>query len=168
MSSALKYLTALTLILFLDFAIAQNPAPAVSLPSVFLIGEHESQYLALAKQHPALFMSVYGNDIDRAFRGWSEMLMDIEDYAAELNFDIRGVKLWFNIYFNADGSIRHFAFYPKPNSRNVPVEYLSAFFKNFAAHYRLPIDADKPFHHSASGGFPTHFRRDLQATVKKD
>jgi hypothetical protein len=164
----LKYLIALTLILCLDFVIAQSPGSAVAVPKVFLIGEYEDQYMALSKQHPAIFMSVYSNDIDRAFRGWSDMLMDMEDYAEELKFDIKGVKLWFNIYFNPDGTISHFAFYPKPNSRNVPVEHLSAFFKNFVAHYKLPVKADKAFHHSASGGFPTHFSSEMQATVKKD
>lgn len=164
----MKYLIALTLILSLDFVIAQNPSPAVSVPKVFLIGEYEEQYLSLSKQHPAIFMSVYSNDIDRAFRGWSDMLMDMEDYAVDLDFDIKGVKLWFNIYFNPDGTIKHFAFYPKPNSRNVPVEHLSAFFKNFIAQYKLPVKAEKGFHHSASGGFPTHFSREMQATVKKD
>jgi hypothetical protein len=49
----------------------------------------------------------------------------------ELNFDLKGVKVWLNLYFNADGTISNLAFYPKPNSRNVPEEELIAFFKNF-------------------------------------
>ena len=168
----MKYLTAFILLLLLDFAFAQSPdrnsTDTSSIPGVFLIGEYEDQYLALSKEHPAVFMSVYGNDIDRAFRGWSDMLMDMEDYAADLDFDIKGVKLWFNIYFNADGTIQHLAFYPKPNSRNVPIEHLAAFFKNFIGHYRFPVKAEKAYHHSASAGFPTHFARSLQPTVKRD
>ena len=122
--------------------------------------------MSLSKQHPAIFASVYGNDINQAFRGWSDMLMDMEDYAAQTNFDIKGVKLWFSLYFNQDGTIRHLAFYPKPNSRNVPVEDIAAFFKNFIAQYKLPVKADKAFHHSASGGFPTFFHREAP-TAKK-
>ena len=163
----MKYLLFITLVILQDIAFAQSTASTVSVPQVFLIGEHEDQYMDLSKKHPAIFISVYGNDIDRAFRGWSEMLMDMEDYAADLNFDILGVKLWFNIYFNADGTIKHLAFYPKPNSRNVPVEHLTAFFKNFVAQYQLPVKAEKAFQHSASAGFPTFFHRDLP-TAKKD
>jgi hypothetical protein len=138
-----------------------------SLPDVFLIGEHEEHYMTLSKEHPALFMSVYNNDIDRAFRGWSDMLMDMEDYAADLNFDLKGSKLWINLWFNADGTIRHLAFFPKPNSRNIPVEHLSAFFKNFVEHYQLPVKSAKAFQHSASAAFPTFFHRDLQPTANR-
>jgi hypothetical protein len=164
----LKYLIIISLSLLLDLAVAQSANPNVTIPSVFLIGEYEDQYLALSKSHPALFMSVYNNDIDKAFRGYSNFLMDVEDYAAELGFDIRGVKLWLNIYFNADGTIEHLAFYPKPNSKNVPVEQLNAFFKNFVEQYRFPVKAEKAYQHSASAGFPTFFHRQGQETVKKD
>ncbi|HUR31633.1 MAG TPA: hypothetical protein VMZ69_09380 [Saprospiraceae bacterium] len=163
----MKYLLIITLIILQDIAFAQSVSNTGSVPQVFLIGQYEDQYMNLSKQHPAIFISVYNNDIDRAFRGWSEMLMDMEDYATSLNFDIRGVKLWFNIYFNADGSIQHLAFYPKPNSRNVPVEHLTAFFKNFVAQYHLPVKAEKAFQHSASAGFPTFFHRN-SPTAKKD
>ncbi len=113
-------------------------------------------------------MSVYHNDIDIAFREWSNLLMDMEDYADELKFDIKGVKMWINLYFNADGTIEHLAFFPKPNSRNVPVEHLTAFFKNFVHDYSLNVDAAKPFQHSASTSFPTFFSREMVSTGKKN
>lgn len=166
-SNSLKYLVILSLIFVLDFAIAQSSS-TTPVPDVFLIGEHEAQYMNLSKQHPAIFVSVYNNDIDKAFRGWSGMLMDMEDYAATLNFDLKGVKLWINAYYNPDGTIQHLAFFPKPNSRNVPVEHLTAFFKNFVDQYRLNVNSDKAFQHSASAAFPTFFHRDLQETAKKD
>ena len=164
----MKYLIIIALTLLLDHAAAQSGAIATNVPEVFLIGEYEDQYLALSKQHPAIFMSVYNNDIDKAFRGWSNMLMDMEDYAANINFDMKGVKLWINLYFNADGSIEHLAFYPKPNSRNLPVEHLAAFFKTFIRDYQMDVKSEKAFQHSASAAFPTFFHRDLQETAKKD
>lgn len=164
----MKYLLLITLTLLLDFAIAQSIKTDVSIPRVFIIGEYEDQYMMLSKKHPAIFSSVYNNDIDKAFRGYSYLLMDIEDYAEELNFNIKGVKLWLNIYFNADGTIEHLAFYPKPNSRNVPIDQLSAFFKNFVTQYRHPVRAQKAYYHSASAGFPTFFSRAEQETAKRD
>ncbi len=164
----MKYLIVITLALFLDQARAQSDASLVSVPNVFLIGEYEGQYLALSQQHPATFMSVYNDDIDLAFRSWSNILMDIEDYAGDLDFAIKGVKMWVNLYFNQDGTIAHLAFFPKPNSRNVPVEYLTAFFKNFVQQYQLPVKAEKGFQHSASAAFPTFFHRDLPETAKRD
>lgn len=167
-TQTVKNLFIILLTLFLDRAFAQSVTTPASVPDVFLIGEYEEQYLTLSKQHPAIFMSVYNNDIDKAFRGWSNMLMDMEDYATSINFDMKGVKLWINLYFNADGSIEHLAFYPKPNSRNLPVEQLAAFFKTFIKDYRLEVKAEKSFQHSASAAFPTFFHRDLQETAKKD
>lgn len=155
------------LTLFLDYANTQSITADAALPEVFLIGEFEDQYARLANDHPAMFMSLYHNDIDKAFRGYSNMIMDIEDYATDLNFDLKGVKLWLKIYFNADGTIDHLAFFPKPNSRNVPVEHLTAFFKNFVRDYKMNVKAEKPFQHSASAAFPTFFHRDLPETAKR-
>ncbi len=96
------------------------------------------------------------------------MLMDIEDYALELQFDIRGVKLWLNIYFNADGTIANLAYFPKPNSRNVPEEHLTAFFKSFVRQYHFPEQTDQGFQHSASASFPTFFHRTTPETARNN
>ena len=152
----------------MDRAMAQSNANSSPVPSVFLIGQYEDQYLALSQQYPASFLSVYHDDIDRAYRSWTNILMDMEDYAGQINFDIKGIKLWINLYFNPDGTISHLAFFPKPNSRNVPDDYLTAFFKNFVRNYRLQVKAEKGFQNSASAAFPTFFHRDTPETAKKD
>jgi hypothetical protein len=164
----LKYLIVILLSLFLEQAQAQSVPSVSPVPNVFLIGQYEDQYLALSKQYPASFLSVYHDDLDIAFRSWSNLLMDMEDYASNLNFDIRGVKMWINLYFNQDGTIAHLAFFPKPNSRNIPEEELIAFFKNFVRDYKMTVKADKGFQHSASAGFPTFFHRDIPETAKRD
>ena len=147
---------------------SQPHAQASVLPTVFLIGEYEDRYLELSKAHPAQFMSVYDNDIDRAYKGWTNCLMDMEDYAGRINFDLKGIKVWINLYFNADGTISNLAFYPKPNSRNVPDEELTAFFKSFVSHYHLPVTAEKGFQHSTSASFPTFFQRDNPELAKRN
>ena len=162
----LKYLFSITLTLFLVRAQLQPPVQTSALPEVFLIGEYEDQYPELSIQHPKVFMSVFNNDIDLAYKGWSEFLMDVEDYAADINFDIKGVKLWINLYFNADGTIAHLAFFPKPNSRNVPQEHLVAFFKNFVRQYHFPEQAEEGFQHSTGASFPTFFNRTTPVTAR--
>ena len=106
----MKYLISITLILILESAHAQSHVQSTGLPAVFLIGEYEDRYLELSEQHPDMFMTVYKNNLDQAYKGWSELLMDIEDYAADLKFDIKGAKLWMNIYFNPDGTISNLHF----------------------------------------------------------
>lgn len=164
----MKYILSITLTLLVVRSYSQPHAQASVLPTVFLIGEYEDRYLELSKTHPAQFMSVYDNDIDRAYKGWTNCLMDMEDYAARINFDLKGIKVWINLYFNADGTISNLAFYPKPNSRNVPDEDLTAFFKSFVSHYRLPVTAEKGFQHSTSASFPTFFHRDNPELAKRN
>jgi hypothetical protein len=149
-------------------AYSQPHAQASVLPTVFLIGEYEDRYLELSKAHPAQFMSIYQNDIDRAYKGWTSCLMDMEDYATRINFDLKGLKVWINLYFNPDGTISNLAYYPKPNSRNVPEEELTAFFKSFVGQYRLPMTAEKGFQHSTSASFPTFFQRDNPELAKRN
>lgn len=157
--SILRYLIVITLALLSGYIGAQTSGTDKALPEVFIIGEHEEQYLDLSRQFPAVFMSVYNNDISRAYSGWTELLMDIEDYATEIGFDIKGTKLWLNLWFRPDGSVAHLAYYPKPNSRHIPEEHLIAFFKNFVRQYKLPVTSDKGFFHSAGAAFPTFFER---------
>lgn len=164
----MKYFLSITLTLLLAGAHAQSHVQSTGIPEVFLIGEYEDQYLALAQHHPEVFLSVYHNNIDQAFKGWSELLMDIEDYAADTKFDIKGVKLWLNVYFNADGTISNLAFYPKPNSRNIPQDQLVAFFKNFVRQYRFTETYTTGFQHSSGASFPTFFHRTTPETARNN
>lgn len=164
----MKYLIVITLAFLLDQANAQSDVSTITVPNVFLIGEYEDQYLALSHKHPATFMSVYHDDIDLAYRSWTNILMDIEDYAGDLNFDIKGTKMWINLYFNPDGTIAHLAFFQKPNSRYIPLEHLTAFFRNFVQYYHLQVKTEKGFQHSASAAFPTFFHREIPETAKRD
>ena len=164
----LKYILSITLTLLLMRSYSQPHAQVSALPTVFLIGEYEDRYLELSQAHPAQFMSVYQNDIDLAYKGWSSCLLDMEDYASRINYDLKGVKLWINLYFNSDGTISNIAFYPKPNSRNVPLDELVAFFKGFAKEYRLPVTAAKGFQHSTSASFPTFFQVDNPELAKRN
>ncbi len=152
----------------MDSAHAQPHVQTPGLPEVFLIGEYEDYYLSLSQQHPEVFLSVYNNNIDNAFKGWSELLMDIEDFAADAKFDIKGVKLWLNVYFNADGTISNLAFYPKPNSRNIPQDQLVAFFKNFVRQYRFTETYTNGFQHSSGASFPTFFHRTTPETARNN
>lgn len=164
----MKYLFSITLTLLVVHSYSQPHAQASALPTVFLIGEYEDHYLELSKAHPAQFMSVYKNDIDQAYKGWTSCLMDMEDYASRIHFDLKGVKVWINLYFNQDGSISNLAYYLKPNSRNVPVEEMTAFFTNFINQYRLPVTAEKGFQHSTSASFPTFFMKENPELAKRN
>ena len=144
---------------------AQAPAQQQhdDIPVVALIGEYESSFEQLARENPGILLEECGNDMDIAYEKWMDMLVAMEDYAESIGFDINGLKTYFYIFWNADGSFRHLAFYPKPNSRNIPTEELVAFFKSFAHEFRLPLKASEGYSHYGSASFPTHSRPEYRA-----
>lgn len=146
--------------LLLLSAMAQIPDTerGQAIPQVALIGQYESAFEMLTSEHPGILLSVCGNNMDLAFEKWVEMLLDMEEYARSIDYDINGLKTYLYIFWNADGTIRHLAFYPKVNSRNIPNAELVAFFKGFAGMYKMPLLSPIGYSHYGSAAFPTHAR----------
>jgi hypothetical protein len=142
------------------------PQDSLDVPPVGMIGEYEEAFAALAAGSPEILLSVCGNDMDIAFEKWTNMLVAMEDYAETIDYDIAGLKTYFYIFWNADGTIRHLAFYPKANSRNIPANELTAFFKGFIKEYHMQVVTADGFSHYGSASFPTHARPEYRA--KKD
>lgn len=146
----------------LQHSVAQTDVTpdAVIVPLVSLLGEDEDQLTYLTNTYPEGFLTVCGNDMDFAYDKWMEMLGAMEDKAEDLDFDIKGVKIYLQVFWKKDGSIAHLAFYPKTISRNVAHAELKAFFTEFARDYKLPITAEVGFSHYGSAAFPTFSRPD--------
>jgi hypothetical protein len=136
---------------------------ATTVPMVGMIGEYESAFASLAVENPGILLGVCGNDMDIAYEKWTDMLLAMEDYAESIAYDIQGLKTYFYIFWNPDGSFKHLAFYPKPNSRNIPVEELRAFFKGFVKEYQMTIVSSEGYSHYGSATFPTHARPEYRA-----
>ena len=132
-------------------------------PAVCLIGDNEEEIDKLSVQHQKLLLSVCEDDMNVAYDKWMSMLQEMEVYAETINYDIRGVKLWLNVYWNEDGSIRQISFFPKPRSRNIENKELIAFFKGFMKRYRLPLSSDVKFAHYGMALFPTFAKAGLKA-----
>lgn len=161
-----KRLVSLPILAFAFSSLVTSQAPSVQiqhLPSVALIGEHESAFATLAVENPGILLGVCGNDMDIAYEKWTDMLVAMEDFAEATEFDINGLKTYFYIFWNADGSFRHLAFYPKANSRNIPNEDIQAFLTAFVSEYRMTIKATEGYSHYGSASFPTHARPELKA-----
>jgi len=145
---------------FLFCLISNNRAAGLrdTLPSkVFLLGENEELMDALNKKYPNLLIAVYDNNMDKAYDRWMEVLSDMEDYATSINYDLKGIKLWMNIYWNMDGYIDYIGFYLKPNSRNIKINELKAFFTSYLRHQKIKLSASKYYYHNGSATFPTHY-----------
>lgn len=120
-----------------------------------MIGEYEQQYNQMVGEKPDLIMSVCEDDMEKAYNNWLLFLLEVEKYAESQNLDIKGIKLWINVFWNADGTIDHISYYPKPNSRNMEYELLTALFKEFSKEYQSKLKHTRNYCHYGSASFPS-------------
>ncbi len=130
-----------------------------SLPRVFMIGEYEKPYENMSAGYEKLLLNIYKDDVDKAFYAWTSVLISMEDYAKEVSFNLNGLKLWINVFFNTDGTIQHIVYFPKPNSRNMEFEQLTNFFISFCKVYHFKDPIPVKCSHFGSASFPTFAKR---------
>lgn len=131
---------------------------AQDLPKVFMIGENELEYESMVRDCNTMLLSVCQDSMNVAYDNWLTMLSDVENYAKSEDFDIKGVKIWINVFWNKDGSLKHIVYYPKPNSKNMDFDALTSFFQSFANNYKLSLEHVSCFSHYGSASFPTFSR----------
>lgn len=127
-----------------------------TLPQVFMIGDYELEYESLVVECSDILLNVCDDSMEEAYEHWLLMLHDIEKFATEQEIEIRGIKLWLNVFWNIDGTIKHIVFYPKPNCRNMDFHELLAFFQEFIIDYNFTKENANCFAHYGSASFPTH------------
>ena len=152
-----------TLIACLSFSIVY----AQQLPKVFLLGEHEEGFNELTKKHSDMLLTVCDDNMNVAFTKWQDMLISMESYAEELSYDIKGSKMWLNIFWSPEGRITNIAYYLKPNSRNLDQDKLKLFLISFMNQYNLPISYNKNFSHYGSASFPMISPRSGEGLIPK-
>lgn len=138
--------------------------PDTILPKAFLLGDHERQFEKLTMQYETLLLTATDNNMNLAFNKWVDMITEMESYSESIGYDLKGIKMWINIFWEPDGTIAHVAFFLKPNSRNVDVEELKGFFSAFSRHYTFPLRYKSKYSHYGSASFPTFTRKKKSGT----
>lgn len=128
------------------------------LPSAFLIGEYEKQEEKLNRNCGATLMSVCNDSMMVAQEKWENMLSDMENYAEDIEFDIKGIKVWIHVFWNSDGTLKNISYYPKPESKNMDFAELTDFFTSFISDYQIDLSYDECYQHYASASFPTFYK----------
>ncbi len=124
------------------------------LPSSFLIGEYEEAYDEILEKYPKNLVTLCDNDNDRAYSIWTLVMIDLAEYAKNNNVEINGLKAWMNIFFNNSGGIDYIVYYPKPNSKNLDFEKLSALFSSFCKSYKMKFTLQDRCMLNAAASFP--------------
>lgn len=128
---------------------------------VFIIGEEERRYEAIIQQYSLMLFQVCNNSMEEAYDYWNMLLQDMELKAQKMNIDIKGVKIWMNVFWNANGQIDYIVYHPKPNSKNMNYHELTTFFTQFISQYQLPLKANQKFSHYGSASFPIFNKSNL-------
>ena len=136
-----------------------NSQDSLGIPKAFMMGEHEAAFEVMIQEHQALLLAVCDNNMDIAFEKWLSMLKEMEAYSELVEYDLKGIKMWLNVFWDEDGTVDHIAYYLKPNSRNVDTELLTLFLIDFMNNYKFPLIAGEKFSHYGSAAFPTLPRR---------
>jgi hypothetical protein len=130
-----------------------------SLPQVFFIGDYQQEYDQLITKHNEVLLSVHNNSMDKAFNHWTSILTSLEQYSEKHDFDLKGVKIWINIFWDVNGKIKHLAFYPKPNSKNIDYEKMKSIVSDFVLSYNtVLVPSKKAYSHYGTANFPIFAR----------
>ena len=146
----------LSLLLVLPFLVkAQENA----IPKVFMLGENEQAYEQLTRQYTKSLLEASNMDIEAAFDHWLDMMKAMDAYAAKINYDLKGVRIWFHVFWSPEGKIDHIGYLLRQDSRNVKTDEIRAFLLGFIKQYQLPLKSDQPFNHYTGVTFPTLVER---------
>ena len=128
---------------------------AQDMRKAFLLGENEEQYDQLRTEHARTLLTVFNNNEEQALKTWFQLMQKMEDYSDKIDFDLNGVKLFINVFWNADGTIAYVGALPKPDSKNVKTEDLIAFFSSYLRQNTVTAPAsDRKYSHYTSVFFP--------------
>ena len=133
--------------------------PGSELPRVFVLGEEEQAYEQLTKDYSQSLLTACNYDMKAAFDKWLGMMQEMETYSEKINFDLKGISVWFHVFWNTDGNIEHIGFLLRPNSRNVPKAEMAAFLTTFMRRYTFPVTSGQKFSHYTGATFPTFSQR---------
>lgn len=152
-AKTMKSLFSLTILLLSNIILLN--AQQTDEPIIFLMGQDEKLYEELKGKYAFSLLDACNDDMQLAFKNWIEMAKEMENYAKEENVNINGIRAWIHVFFSEEGKINYLGFLLKPDSRNMDLQELKAFFKGFAKSYTFPIKYKKNYYHYTGVTFPT-------------
>ncbi len=98
-------------------------------------------------------------DFAQTVHNWRLFLLSMEAYAASINFDLKGVKVWLKVYWAKDGSIDHMAYILSDRSININPQDWEAFLRSFMRNNKIALPHKQRFAYENPVAFPLPYRR---------
>jgi len=138
---------------------------AQDIPRSFMIGDHEEALEKVSIDYDINLLQVCENDPQKAYNVWSAMLDEMESYAEIAEYDLNGIKAWFRVLYDKDGTIDYIAYHLRPESKNIDTDAFAEFLAGFADYYKLPLTAKTKYNNYTGVQFPT-FKKILENAKK--
>jgi hypothetical protein len=150
-----KLLIFLNLLTFSTLSFASNVTD--SLPRVFLLGEvNDNDFEKMEANYSVSLLDVNNGDMNQAYKQWVDLLSYIEKECNTNGLDIKGTKMWMNVYYNKDGRLDYLGYYLKANSRNIKTDELNAILKLVVKNYSSALAYTKKYSHNSNAAFPVN------------
>ena len=120
----------------------------------YFIGEHQEHYHQLSTDHSTSLLEVCEFDMNKSYAEWYSLMHDFEQFAIENDFDLSGVKLWINVFWDKAGTIETIVFHEKPNSKLADYNTLKSLMAKFVALGYEGKNHQAPYSHYGSISFP--------------
>lgn len=138
----------------LDLPFPFYTATVAKMPAVFRMDKNPIAMEVLDTSYPKSLMNVCKDDMQIAFTVWRATLKEMQAFAQEDNFPLDGIKMWMKVYSSKKGKLKHIAFLPTPDSKNVPEGFIEIFLERFMKKHRMQIKAKTDFSHYGIASFP--------------
>lgn len=146
----MRLLLALTLTIFFIHTALHSQEPAV----VFSLYDKSAEAQSIVEEEHETLLRLYDSDLEAALNDWYSMLLAIERFAKHEDVDLSGVKLWMNVFFNSDGSIKAIGYHPKRGCKNMDWPLFEALLKEFSKQYKFSKQSNKSYSHYAAALWP--------------
>ncbi|WMX15227.1 MULTISPECIES: hypothetical protein [unclassified Aureispira] len=148
----------ITFLLFFSLS-TQVWAQQSDFPKVVNVAQRSEILEELSSRYKSSLFSASDADFIKTTQNWQHILVAIEKYAEEIDFDLKGVKIWIKVFFAKDGNLDHITYILSENSINIDTIELEAFFRSFMKNYKLPESHEQKFSYDARILFPLYLMR---------
>jgi hypothetical protein len=138
---------------------AQDEATQQVWPPVINVAQNSAALDALSNTYQSSLFSASNADFRETVNNWSIFLRSMEQYAEEIDFDIKGVKVWMKVFWAKDGSVNHLAYALSDRSININLTEWEAFLRSFIRNRKMALQHSKGFTYDGRIMFPLSYQR---------
>lgn len=152
----MNYLITFLLTFFLSSCLFAQKS---NFPQVVNVAQNSEVLEDLSANYKSSLFSASDADFIKTTKNWHHVLVGIEKYAEEIDFDLKGIKIWIKVFFAKDGNIDHITYILSDTSINIDSIELEAFLRSFMRNYKLPESHEQKFSYDARVQFPLYLMR---------